>query len=289
MSDTATVLLDPPDTEQHNELDPTAQVYLDAVPARKMWIDRNYQRDLDEVHARRIANAWNPRKVGALHVSDRGEDRGIDRYAVVDGQHRWAAAMIKDPNLVLVANVHVGLSPRDEAQLFHELHSTTKHLSPWDVWKARRGSGDADVLAIEAIVEKAGMRIAMATKNGNVRSIATLEKIYKLGGKELLSNTLQLIVDIWGARSDAVDGPLMHGLALIMHTYGDTLDIPRLADVLIDVVPRQIKARALAMRETHKGEVKKLVALVMVTGYNERSGAKLDPKQLDTAGKKVTR
>jgi hypothetical protein len=62
-----------------------------------------------------------------IEVSDRGSDEQ-PRYAIVDGQHRYAAAKLRDPNAVLVANIHTGLTARDEAHLFYEIDADAPQL-----------------------------------------------------------------------------------------------------------------------------------------------------------------
>lgn len=50
------------------------EAYVTAVPVSACFVDHSYQRDVDLPRARRIAEEWNPRLVGVLDVSDRGED-----------------------------------------------------------------------------------------------------------------------------------------------------------------------------------------------------------------------
>lgn len=51
---------------------------------------------VDTARARNMAKTWDRRLAGILEVSDRGE-HATPRFAVVDGQHRWAAAQKLDP------------------------------------------------------------------------------------------------------------------------------------------------------------------------------------------------
>ncbi|WP_330186028.1 hypothetical protein OHB26_39360 (plasmid) [Nocardia sp. NBC_01503] len=255
------------------------QVYLAAVSVREIFADPTYQRDLDRPRAEHMAREdhWNVRLLGVIELSDRGEGMQPDRYAVINGQHRVEAARLRDRDMPLVAKVHTGLSIEQEAQLFHEIDASTRRLTTWDRWKARRAGGDAVVAAIEAVVVAAGMQVDMAPNNGNIRCTSTLEKVYKLGGGGkglLLENTLTFIAEVWGKRLDAVDAPLVLGVALILHSYDDVLDHERLGDLLVDYAPRQIKARAEALRETENGQAGKLAALVMISAYNSARGTK---------------
>lgn len=252
----------------------TTDTYIDALPVQDMFVDHSYQRELDLPRARRIAESWERPLVGVLDVSDRGEDHQ-PRYAVVDGQHRYAAAKLRNPAAVLVANVHVGLSVRDEAQLFYEIDRRRTRLTTWDRWNARRGAGDSTVLAIDDIAGGLGLQVENTPTNGSIRCVATCEKILQLGGPKLLRETLELVVEVWGVEPEAFDAPLLHGTALVLYHFGSELNTERLADAMIDCSPRQFKAKAIALREIERGTMPKLAAMVVVSTYNRSKGPKL--------------
>jgi hypothetical protein len=256
--------------------------YITAIRVDEMFCDYSYQRDLDRSRAKRMAREWNPRLVGVVDVSDRGPRCPAGRYALINGQHRWAAAGLRDPDMVLVANVHTGLSVTREALLFHEIDAKTRRLTTWDRWRSRRAAGEPIVLDIENTVADYGLVVAEGAKDGNIRCTATLERVFRMGGVLLLGNTLQFVTSVWGWRLDAVDAPLVLGLAHILHCYDEDLDHARLGEVLIGYAPRQIKARASALRETEQGQAGRLAALVMIAAYNNSRGPKLDRARLDT-------
>ncbi|WP_396899521.1 DUF6551 family protein [Mycolicibacterium sp.] len=249
--------------------------YIAALAVTELFVDHSYQRPLDLPRARRLAESWEPPLIGVIEVSDRGSDQQ-PRYAIVDGQHRYAAAKLRDPNAVLVANIHTGLTARDEAHLFYEIDAKRTRLTGWDRWNARRGAGDPTVLAVESVVEDAGLRVEDSPTNGSVRCVSTCEKVLKLGGQPLLRETLGLITEVWGVEVEAFDAPLVHGTALVLWHYGKTINVERLADAMVDVSPRQFKAKAVALREYERGSLPKLAALVIVNTYNRTKGPKLD-------------
>jgi hypothetical protein len=212
-----------------------AGAYIDAVRVEELFVDQSYQRSVDMGRARKLVAAWDRRLAGVIEVGDRGQGQR-PRYAVIDGQHRWGAARLRDRQALLVAGIHEGLSVAEEARLFDRLNRERRRPSTWDHWHARTGSGDPDVLAIEAVVTDLGLRIAPAPREGNVRRTATLEKLVALGGTDLARETLQLIVGVWELRLDAFDAPLVHAVGLIRHHLRDRIDPERLADTLLGVV-----------------------------------------------------
>jgi len=249
------------------------EVYVTAVDVTDVFTDATYQRPLDEARARNIAQAWDRRLAGILEVSDRGETT-MPRYAVIDGQHRWAAAQHAGIG-VMVANVHTGLTVADEAKLFDRLNRERRRITTWDHWHARKAAGDPDVTAIETAVAAAGLVIDTSPKSGHVRCTAALEKLHTLGGPDLVKQTLQLIVDVWGRDLIGFDAHIVGGLGLILHYLAADLDLIRLTEALLDVVPRQLKSKATGLRDITTGAMPKLVAIAVMTLYNNRPGRKI--------------
>ena len=92
----------------------TADAYVTTASVGELFVDHRYQRPLDEARAKKMAAQWDRRMVGILDVSDRGSSAS-PRYAVVDGQHRFAGAALLDTPPIMVVNVHTGLSVAQEA------------------------------------------------------------------------------------------------------------------------------------------------------------------------------
>lgn len=226
-----------------------AGTYIDALPVAALFVDESYQRPADLARARQYAAHWDRRLAGVIEVSDRGEDVH-PRYAVIDGQHRWQGALLRDPAAMLVASIHEGLSVADEARLFDRINRERRRPSTWDHWRARKASGDPTVIAIEAVVRDVGLRIDPAPKAGNVRCTATLEKLAALGGPVLVGKTLKMITDVWSRDVDSFDAPMVHAIGLILHHLRDRIDQHRLIDTLFGVTPLALKNHVAALGQT---------------------------------------
>lgn len=247
--------------------------YITTLGADEIFADHTYQRPLDEARARKIAAAWDRRLTGILEVSDRGENH-CPRYAVVDGQHRWAAARhLPDPP-PLIANVHENLCVADEAKLFDQLNRERKSVGAFDHYKARLAANDWDIVRIQRIIDKYGLKVDPAPRESHIRCIATLEKIVA-EDDALLDETLELIIGVWGRRCDGFDAAIIHGLALLLHHHRGELDHERLADTLIDVMPRHIVTQAQALREIQPGTLPVQAARAVLNLYHRRPGPKI--------------
>ncbi len=249
--------------------------YVGVVTVAQVVVDATYQRPLDQTRVGRMVGEYDPALVGVLEVSARDGER----FAVIDGQHRWAMLReVLGEEAAFAARIHTGLTPAEEANLFYCIDRQRRTLTGWDRWWARRGAGDPDVLDIERVVEGHGLKVSAATKDGTVRATRAMELIVATGGLPLLSSSLCLILSAWGRTADALDGDLLHGLALVLHHYAgeDELSPDRLVNAMQDMAPRQVKARAVHLREAHKGVMPRLVAAVLVDRYNAQPGRNLE-------------
>lgn len=250
--------------------------YIDALRAEQLFADASYQRDLDQPRVERMISEFDRTLLGVLEVSARVEGR----YAVIDGQHRWAAAQgHSGGGQHLVCQIHTGLSVEDEARLFYEIDRQRRNLTWWDRWRARRGAGDRQVLAIDAVLARHHLQVHPSAADGNIRATKALETIVEdLGDRSLLDSALVVLTAAFGRSFDGFDGALMHGVALVLAHYdADELDLNRLVTQLRAIAPRQLRARAAASREAHRGTLPRLCAAVIVERYNTGRGRNLEP------------
>jgi hypothetical protein len=251
--------------------------YITALGVTEIFADHSYQRPLDNARVDAIAAQWDIRLVGVIDVSDRGPSQH-PRYAVVEGQHRWAAAKLINPMGVIVARVHTGLSRSQEAKLFSDIDATRRRLNTWDQWKARRRAGDATVTTIESIAARVGLVVDNAPSDGRVRCVKTLERVVAWPkGEMLLRDTLRLLHEIWGKQQAAYDSALVTGMALLLRKCGTDMafETDRLIESLIDFTPARILYIAKAKGEHNSAPLPKRVALTLLERYNTRNGPKL--------------
>jgi hypothetical protein len=253
--------------------------YIAALPIDALFADYTYQRALDEFRVNKMAANYKLALVGIVEVSDRGDGR----YAILDGQHRWATVRNRAFDQVaaphLPCRVHTGLTVDQEARLYHELNTTRKQLTGWDRWLARRGAGDPVVRDIEEVLERHGLTVAIREGADFFRATRSAEKIVELGGLPLLDTVVGISRAIWPADQSALDGDLLHGLAHVVLAYDiqHELDLARLTQALAIVMPRQVGARASAARELHKGTKDRLVGHVVIETYNGTKGPRVEP------------
>lgn len=250
-------------------------VYVTTLTVGEIFADNTYQRGLDDKRAQAMAGSWDKRLAGIVEVSDRGE-HGSPRYAIVDGQHRWAAAQKLDPPPVLVANVHSGLDLADEAALFDKLNRLRKQPGTWDHWRARRAAGDKTVLAIEERVRRQKLVVhEQSNTDGHITCVSTLERIANsVGGLDLLDASLYLLHQAWGNERQAYESPMVIGMAMVIHHFDERLNGTVLVDALAENAPRRVHFQANALKDSTPGSLGKLTALTLLNQYNRKIGAK---------------
>jgi len=249
--------------------------FIASLRVGEVFPDSAYQRPLDDSRVQRMVDAFDLSLLGIIDVSQRDDGR----YAVIDGQHRWAVVReLHGASGTLVCNVHRGLTVAQEAALFYGIDRSRRNLTGWDRWWARRGSGEQVVLDIEEVVNRHNLQVSAATRDGVFRATRAAEDVVVLGGLDLLDSTFGLLVAAWGRAADALDGALLHGLALVLHHYDLETEISpdRLVAAMQDIAPRQVKARAAQLREAHKGVMARLVAAVLVDRYNAQPGRRVE-------------
>jgi hypothetical protein len=119
-------------------------------------VDHAYQRPEDAARAEKIARSFSWSKFGAIVVVPK--DGG--RYAVIDGQHRAAAAKLHP----LVDNLPAVIMPTvqgvvAEAASFIGLNADRKAVSGLELYHAKLAAGDEDSQTIDQVVQRAGVRI----------------------------------------------------------------------------------------------------------------------------------
>lgn len=254
----------------------TTAPYIAALRVGDLFADPTYQRDLDTARVDRMSNEYDRTLLGVLEVSAREDGR----YAIIDGQHRWAVVeRVSGADEHLACQVHTGLSQEEEARLFLEIDTGRRNLTWWDRWRARRGQGDPSVLAIDEVLKRHQLQVNPAPDDGHIRATKALETIVDdLGDLQLLDSVLIVLTSAFGRSFDAFDGGIMQGVALVLSHYdADELDTDRLVLQLRDIPPRQLRARAIAGREAHRGTVPRLCAVVIVERYNTGRGRKVEP------------
>lgn len=167
--------------------------FLDWVPVAKMFTDI-YCRPLIGPHMSDIKEAWDDGAVGVLMVSYRD---GIDMYAILDGNHRAAAARSLGISQ-LPCRVYIDLTLEQEAEKYKQFGQVRKQ-NPIDKFRARLVMKEPSSLAIERILQKHNLEIPThgGPGTGKVRAVAILDRLYAQHGPDALDWIIGTTHKVW--------------------------------------------------------------------------------------------
>lgn len=158
------------------------------IEVDKLVIDETYQRNITKTGRKtiqRIAEAFNWANFEPPIIASIGGGR----YAVVNGQHRTAAAALC--GLETIPCVIVDADEARQALAFVAINATVTAISPLQVHRAAVAGGDKEARKIQALCKRAGVQILrnpMATdamEIGDTTAVKTIYSSVKRFGEEL--------------------------------------------------------------------------------------------------------
>ena len=201
-------------------------------------------------------------------------------YWVFDGQHRIYA--LKENGLggakdLLECEVYEDLTDKEMADMFLG-RNDVKRVNSFDGFLIACTAGHKREVEIRRAVEAAGLRIARGknkTGDGVISSVSALRAVYDtIGGLPVLAKMLRVLNGAYAGDSNAFEGVLMEAVAMVIHRYGDRVDIPDLASRLgaASGGPVGLKRRGNSLRERTGNQVTPCVAAAIVDLYNRGMG-----------------
>lgn len=198
------------------------------VPLSLMRVSQQAQRDYNPSWAAKIAADMELEQLGYPYVSHR------DGYWwIIDGQHRFEAYKIWDEDWEsqqIQCFTYEGLDEQQEAEMFLKLNNKLS-VSTFEKFKVGLRAGRPEEVAIDSIVRHAGLKIGKKRAGLTISAVGTLRKVFNhLGGTGTLTRTLCIIRDAYG--QEGLEAPVIEGIALVVHRYGDMLDDERIIGAL---------------------------------------------------------
>src|SRR4030095_1274561 len=204
-----------------------------SVNVDSLKIDPNAQRALSEKRAQAIVDEFVPEAVGSIVVSERKNGK---RY-IVDGMHRHRDIQLRGEKTI-VAEIHKGLTQKEEAMLFLIKNRETKGPSAFDEYRI----GLTAKLPLFADTQRAldahGLTVGSTSTNtvGAVNGILRITNTY---GAEILDRTLRVAEKAWGRSPATWDGMLLGGIGQFLGRHGDIVDDEELASKMAKAGPAQ--------------------------------------------------
>lgn len=194
---------------------------IEYVPLDELRIDDTYQRSIETKASQTligsIARGWDWDLFDVLKVSRRPDDS----LFVVDGQHRLAAARLRDDISQLPCVLKRCAGPAEEAKLFTAANRGRKQMNRLDDFRAAAAAGDEVAATIERLIAAAGLTIARKTNPkgqapGELAIVAPIRAALKARGENITGRALQLIGESFPDEVLINPAPLFNALLLIL-------------------------------------------------------------------------
>ena len=223
------------------------------IPVKLLRIDHEmYQRPLQKSFKHLLDN-WDSNKCDPITVNYRSD--GF--YYVINGQHRTEAAKAKGINQI-VCDVFVGLSLKEEAELFAGQYDGTTKLNPIDSYRANIIRGEEVDTLIKEVCDKYGVSVTHDKAPKVLGSLTVVRNIVKpsvtnSGGKssDARENVkiVEWIFDIfkqsgWEGYNDTYNADMMQSLWYVWRNNQDALIAAKrkLIDFFKNSSPKEVKA-----------------------------------------------
>jgi hypothetical protein len=192
---------------------------LQYCPVDQLCVDDKYQRSLESGQSirlvRRIAANWDWGLCQPLYVARRADAK----LYVVDGQHRWAAAMLRGDVWQLPCVVRSFSSTEEEAAAFVALNQERTPLTPLQIFRASIASGDPEACGIAESIKEAGLTLATTTNNqltkGAVGNIGGLRTCWRVHGRAALVGSMRVLATAYSDQVLRYAGSIFPGIVAL--------------------------------------------------------------------------
>ena len=176
------------------------------IDKRKLHIDSQYQRRLNERLVARILANWSWVSCGTLSVSQRP---GSDMYFLMDGQHRWSAAM-NLPRVHALPCLKFELDTvRDEAIGFLATNTERRLPTLRDQFKALLVAGDEAAQMLHDLADEYSRTISAPSSGTTISCVSDCMRLLREG-----QTTFKFVFPVAAevARGRPMTGRLLRGL-----------------------------------------------------------------------------
>lgn len=247
---------------------PAGVIWLDPS---KLSIDQRYQRELGTrgVHrVRAIALGFDWRKFTPIIVARRSADLA-EGYAVIDGQHRVAAALARG-DIKLVPAWAIDADLAGQAQAFLAINAEGARVPAGAMWYARAACGDQEAQALLDVCAEARVQIMKSPVDNAHRRFdqtlagGALHQLLKTHGKTVVLKALAVLraAGELSGRS-LLTRNFIRAAGLLVKHNPQWSDARKVAIALSDIKMEEVEARAeLAASKDGGTRVEHVLALV---------------------------
>ena len=160
----------------------------------------------------------------------------------------------------LVCTVFIGLSIKEEADMFSEQNEGTKKLTPYDTFKANFCRGEATDTAIKRVCDSYGIQVEKSSKAKTLKSVTAAREVVKNYGSKVLAGTFEVFRKCgWDDFKDTYRADIVRVITEVRMDYANNVNLidEKLVDYFEDKTPADIVSSA-NVKYSHYGRQTRL-------------------------------
>ncbi|HEY0832503.1 MAG TPA: DUF6551 family protein [Azospirillum sp.] len=246
------------------------------LPVEWLFVDGIYQRAMTSAKSRKtvrtIVERFSWAKFTPLVVTEIGDGYASGQFAVIDGQHRAAAAILHPLVTEVPAWVVDAPEARQQAQAFVGINGDRTGLTPLQLFKGQVAAGDPHAVAVARICEQAGITIVFSISNGSrelpprqTMAVSTIRKMLVKHGEGTVAAALSALAEAYHDTPNQLRGQVVSAVTALLADHGDRIDRARLIATLRakdceDLIDAARQVKRLEGGSTEAGMVRALTA-----------------------------
>jgi hypothetical protein len=193
---------------------------LNWIETEKLVVDTTYQREIGRrgsVNVHQIAENFDWSKFAPVIVAP--VEGG--RFAIVDGQHRTTAAILRGQDQVPCQVVQADRAK--QAAAYAAVNGNITKTTAQQLYHAKLAAKDSDAVALSEICTVAGVEVIrknvplLALKPGQTQAVTALARCMSLYGRDTLITALQCITQTGDGNAGFVKATVIEALCEVLH------------------------------------------------------------------------
>ena len=240
-----------------------------------LFVPTQYQRsiksDASVKSINRIKQNWSWAECGALIVCMERDTKPV-QYAIIDGQHRYKAAMLNGRIEELPCVVISERDVPDQAKSFISINENRVNLHILHKYQAMIAAGDDAAICLEGILKKCNIEVAACAFSGsqcppNVTMAAgTLLKMMDTHSEKQIIWALTVITESYPDRPGMLTANLIRAMAKYIKEKPET-DKATMVRTLAGIDMEQLKHDSSAYRKIEGGNITTAMIRVIEKKY----------------------
>lgn len=207
-------------TAPNSEFAPGPAPFLDWIETDKLVVDMTYQREIGRrgaTNVMQIAENFDWSKFTPVIVAP--VEGG--QFAIVDGQHRTTAALLRGQKKVPCQVVQADRAK--QAAAYAAVNGNITKTTAQQLYHAKLAAGDSEALALAEVCAAAGVEIVRRNlvqsnlKPGQTQAVGAIKRCYGLYGRDTLITALQCITQTADGNAGFVRATIIEAICEVLH------------------------------------------------------------------------